>query len=231
MKKDLDSKKGFLQKDTVSMARELLGKLLVINTENTVLAGYITETEAYLGAKDRACHSYGNKRTKKNEAMFEKAGTVYIYTIHTHKMLNIVSCGENNPQAVLIRAVEPAFQLRKMEENRDKKGISVSNGPGKLTEAMKIDDRLNKTQIKFIEENMIKSSNGSDFFYDASKINEKYLYIDLENSRIPKRIENSPRIGIPNKGIWTGRKLRFFVSGNKFVSGMRKSEFKEDVWE
>lgn len=61
-------------------------------------------------------------------------------------------------------------------------------------------------------------------------MNEKYLYINFENSKIPKKIEKIAKIGIPDKGIWTKRKLRFFVVGNKFVSGMRKSEFLEEVW-
>ncbi len=249
-KNNLNSEKVFFQKDTVSLARELLGKLLVINIENEILAGYIIETEAYLGKDDKACHSYQNRKTRKNEAMFEKAGTIYIYTMHTHKMLNIVSCENGNPQAVLIRSIEPVINIEKMEENRGKKGILVTNGPGKLTKAMKIDDRFNKTEIKFIEKNMLKenskenfeknsianesiekiSENKELFNCDISKINEKYLYIDFENSKIPKKIEKTARIGIPDKGIWTKRKLRFFVAGNKFVSGMRKSEFLEDVW-
>ena len=249
-KKDLNSRIVFFQKNTVTMARELLGKLLVINIENEILAGYIIETEAYLGKADKACHSYQNKKTRKNEAMFEKAGTIYIYTMHTHKMLNIVSCENDNQQAVLIRAIEPVINIGKMEENRGKKGILVTNGPGKLTKAMKIDDRFNKTEIRFIEKNMFKdnrkenfrkniienesvkeiSENKELFNYDISKMDEKYLYIDFENSKIPQKIEKTARIGIPNKGVWTKRKLRFFVAGNKFVSGMRKSEFLEDIW-
>ena len=249
-KNGLNSKKVFFQKDTVLLARELLGKLLVINIENEILAGYIIETEAYLGKADKACHSYQNKKTRKNEAMFEKAGTIYIYTMHTHKMLNIVSCENDNPQAVLIRAIEPVINIEKMVENRGKKGILATNGPGKLTKAMKIGDRFNKTEIKFIEKNMFKKNSKENFRkniivnesikeiignkklfnYDISKMDEKYLYIDFENSKIPQKIEKTARIGIPNKGVWTKRKLRFFVAGNKFVSGMKKSEFLEDVW-
>lgn len=59
---------------------------------------------------------------------------------------------------------------------------------------------------------------------------EKILYIDFENSKIPKNIESSARIGIPNKGIWTEKELRYFVAGNKYVSGMKKSEFKDECW-
>ena len=234
----LEIREKFYQKDTVTMARELLGKILILKNENGIFAGYIVETEAYLGEFDKACHGYGNKKTPKVEALFEKAGTVYIYTMHTHKMLNIVSCEEGNPQAVLIRAVEPILNVNVMEENREKSGILVSNGPGKLTKAFGIDDRFNKTEIQIIEKNMFEKKNlleklenrNFGIKYDISKINEEYLYLDFENAKIPRKIETSARIGIPNKGIWTEKKLRFFVKGNKFVSGMKKAEMKEKIW-
>ena len=234
----LEVKEKFYQQDTVTMAKELLGKILILKNKNEIFAGYIIETEAYLGEFDKACHGYGNKKTPKVEALFEKAGTVYIYTMHTHKMLNIVSCEEGDPQAVLIRAVEPILNVNIMEENRGKSGILVSNGPGKLTKAFGIDDRFNKTEIQIIEKNMFEieelteklKNKNFGIKYDISKINEKYLYLDFENSKIPRKIETSARIGIPNKGIWTEKKLRFFVKGNKFVSGMKKVEMKEKIW-
>ena len=66
--------------------------------------------------------------------------------------------------------------------------------------------------------------------YNSENMDENVLYTDFENSKIPKNIEVSARIGIPNKGIWTEKKLRFFVKGNKFVSGMKKAEMKEKIW-
>jgi len=211
----------------------------IIATIGPKNAGYIVETEAYLGEFDRAAHGYGKKRTPKVEALFEKAGTVYIHSIHSHKMLNIVTCEKGNPQSVLIRAIEPILNIERMEENRGKSGILVSNGPGKFTKAFGIDDRFYKTEIQIVEKNMFEIEN---FFeklenknfkikYDISKINEKYLYLDFENAKIPKKIGTSARIGVPNKGVWTEKKLRFFVEGNRFVSGMRKAEMKDDVWE
>ena len=234
----LEVKEKFYQQDTVTMAKELLGKIMILKNENGIFAGYIVETEAYLGEFDKACHGYGNKKTPKVEALFEKAGTVYIYTMHTHKMLNIVSCEEGDPQAVLIRAVEPILNVNIMEENRGKSRILVSNGSGKLTKAFGIDDRFNKTEIQIIEKNMFEIEELSEKLenknfgikYDISKINKKYLYLDFENAKIPRKIETSARIGIPNKGIWTEKKLRFFVKGNKFVSGMKKAEMKEKIW-
>jgi DNA-3-methyladenine glycosylase len=218
----------FFKQDTISLAKDLLGKLILVKKDDEILGGYIVETEAYLGAVDRACHGFEGKRTPKVEALFGKAGTVYIYTMHTHKMLNIVSCEEGNPQAVLIRGVEPVINVERMVENRGKSGILVSNGPGKLTKAMGISDKFNKSNISEITRNFQKIT--QEINYNSKNIQENVLYIDFENSKIPKKIEISARIGIPNKGVWTEKQLRYFVAGNKYVSRMKKSEFNDNCW-
>ena len=218
----------FFKQDTISLAKDLLGKLILVKKDDEILGGYIVETEAYLGAVDRACHGFEGKRTPKVEALFGKAGTVYIYTMHTHKMLNIVSCEEGNPQAVLIRGIEPVINVERMIENRGKSGILVSNGPGKLTKAMGISDKFNKSNIFEITKNFQKIT--QEMNYNSKNIQENVLYIDFENSKIPKKIEISARIGIPNKGVWTEKQLRYFVAGNKYVSRMKKSEFNDNCW-
>ena len=218
----------FFKQDTISLAKDLLGKLILVKEDDEILGGYIVETEAYLGAVDRACHGFEGKRTPKVEALFGKAGTVYIYTMHTHKMLNIVSCEEGNPQAVLIRGIEPVINVERMIKNRGKSGILVSNGPGKLTKAMGIGDVFNKSKICEITKKFHKVSKKS--IYDIENMQENILYIDFENSKIPKNIEISARIGIPNKGIWTEKQLRYFVAGNKYVSRIKKSEFNDNCW-
>ena len=218
----------FFKQDTISLAKDLLGKLILVKKDDEILGGYIVETEAYLGAVDRACHGFEGKRTPKVEALFGKAGTVYIYTMHTHKMLNIVSCEEGNPQAVLIRGIEPVINVERMVENRGKSGILVSNGPGKLTKAMGISDKFNKSNIFEITKNFHKIT--QEMNYNSKNIQENVLYIDFENSKIPKKIEISERIGIPNKGVWTEKQLRYFVAGNKYVSRMKKSEFNDSCW-
>ena len=220
--------KQFFEQDTISLAKDLLGKLILVKKDDEILGGYIVETEAYLGAVDRACHGFEGKLTPKVEALFGKAGTVYIYTMHTHKMLNIVSCEEGNPQAVLIRGIEPVINIERMIENRGKEGILISNGPGKLTKAMGIGDVFNKSKICEITKEFHKVSKKS--IYDIENMEENILYIDFENSKIAKNISISARIGIPNKGIWTEKELRYFVAGNKYVSRMKKSEFKDECW-
>ena len=218
----------FFKQDTISLAKDLLGKLILVKKDDEILGGYIVETEAYLGAVDRACHGFEGKRTPKVEALFGKAGTVYIYTMHTHKMLNIVSCEEGNPQAVLIRGIEPVINVERMVENRGKSGILVSNGPGKLTKAMGISDKFNKSNISEITRNFQKIT--QELIYNSENMKENLLYVDFENSKIPKKIEISARIGIPNKGVWTEKQLRYFVAGNKYVSRMKKSEFNDNCW-
>jgi len=191
----------FIHPATKEIAQNLLGKLLVHKTHACIYSGFIVETEAYVGMDDMACHSYGGKNTPRLQSMYKAGGTIYVYTMHNHHMLNIVTKEANNPQAVLIRAVEPAEGIEQMAANRQQTGILISNGPGKLTKAMAITKEL-----------------------DGTVMNEGALYIDEENSKEPNKIITAPRIGIPNKGDWTIAPLRYYVKGHPFVSGMAKKE-------
>lgn len=122
----------FFQKDVLEIAPALIGKYLVRKYENNKVQKFlITETEAYRGEEDLACHA-SKGRTNRTEIMYKKGGTIYIYLIYgMYWMLNIVTENENIPQAVLIRRIEGY------------------NGPGKLTKALKIDKSLNgKTLCK-----------------------------------------------------------------------------------
>jgi len=208
----------FYKKDTITVAKELLGKILISKSENEIFAGYIVETEAYLGEFDRAAHGYGKKRTPKVEALFEKAGTVYIHSIHSHKMLNIVTCEKGNPQSVLIRAIEPILNVKRMEENRGKSGILVSNGPGKFTKAFGIDDRFYKTEIQIVEENMFGSSianyrNSSEDRYVSSIFHgmykrEVFQKVGLVNEQLGRTEDNDIHYRIREHGY----KIRYSPS-------------------
>ncbi|MFO8069920.1 MAG: DNA-3-methyladenine glycosylase [Alkalibacterium sp.] len=180
---------------TEEMAERLLGCLLVKETNGVTTSGWIVETEAYVGVLDEACHSYNGKNTPRMKAMFERAGTIYIYKMHTHQLLNVVTRDQGDPQGVLIRAVEPYEGRSLMEERRQRKGVDVTNGPGKLTKAMGITMMDHGTSI------LIPS-----------------LYIDIRHKRTPSTVEKSKRIGIPNKGEWTESLLRFTVKGNPYLS-------------
>src|SRR5690606_35395714 len=131
--------KTFFQRPTLQLARDLLGCLLVKITDEGMTAGYIVETEAYMGPEDRAAHSYGNRRTKRTEIMFGEAGYVYTYQMHTHTLVNVVSGKIDKPEAILIRALEPAYGIELMRMRRPVEQLKMlTNGPGKLTKAMGI---------------------------------------------------------------------------------------------
>ncbi|WP_413536538.1 DNA-3-methyladenine glycosylase [Carnobacterium divergens] len=185
-------------KTTEEIAKALLGRLLIKETPEGTVSGWIVETEAYLGVIDEAAHSFNGKNTPRLKSMYEEAGTIYIYQMHTHQMLNLVVKEAGTPEAVLIRGIEPFVGLELMETRRGKTGIDVSNGPGKLTKAFGI------TQMD-----------------DGSKIYEKPLYLAKERRKIPLSIDATPRIGVPNKGPWTEAPLRFSVAGNPYVSKRR----------
>lgn len=190
----------FNTKSTEEIAQFLLGMYLEHETESGILAGYIVDTEAYLGPKDEAAHSFWLRNTPRLKAMYEKPGTIYLYTMHTHLILNMVTQEKGNPQGVMIRAIEPADGIEKMEENRKgRKGIELSNGPGKLVAALGIDRKLYGRSI-----------------FDSS------LRIVPEKRKTPQRIRALPRIGIPNKGIWTDLPLRYVVSGNPYISKQKR---------
>ena len=101
--------RSFYQRDTTTVAQALLGQLLVRTLpDGTRLAGLIVETEAYLGPDDRAAHTYNNKRSPRNDAMWQRGGTCYVYfTYGMHYCMNLVTRDEQHPQAVLIRALQP----------------------------------------------------------------------------------------------------------------------------
>lgn len=193
---------------TEEIAQKLLGKLLVHETTEGRVSGFIVETEAYLGVPDLAAHSYGGKRTKRTEAMFQKEGTLYVHVMHTHVLLNISTQMEGTPEGVLIRAVEPYEGISYMESQRAKHGLQLTNGPGNLTKALGI------TMEQY----------GDSIFGET-------LYLDKHIIRIPKEIIRTPRIGINNKGVWTEKLLRFVVSGNPYVSRRKHKVTPDYGWE
>ncbi|VXA97637.1 3-alkylated purines and hypoxanthine DNA glycosidase [Bacillus sp. 349Y] len=184
----------FYEQPTLELAKSLLGCLMVKETEEGTVSGYIVETEAYMGPKDRAAHSYGNRRTKRTEVMFAESGRIYTYVMHTHCLVNVVSGGSGVPEAILIRAVEPVDGLELMASRRE--GHSMKNwtsGPGKLTKAMGI----------------TMEDYGGSFLVPPLTIHEGYL---------PERIAEGKRIGIDNSGEAKDYPWRFWIEGNPYVS-------------
>ncbi len=140
-------KNDFYNRNAVIVAKELLGKILVRRLNGKEIQCMITETEAYMGPEDKACHAYNNKRTKRTDAMFKQGGHAYVYLIYgMYYCLNVVTGDIDKPEAVLIRAVDPITGLDTIVKNRKVKSNKVedlTNGPGKLCQALRIDKQLN----------------------------------------------------------------------------------------
>ncbi|MEP6789634.1 MAG: DNA-3-methyladenine glycosylase [Acidobacteriota bacterium] len=192
------SRKFYLREDTVEVARDLLGKLLVVPDETgRRISGMIVETEAYLGVADRAAHSYGGRRTARNEVMYGPAGYSYVFFVYgMYNQFNVVTGPAGHPHAILIRAVEP---VKGVEIMRDRRGAmkdrNLTSGPGKLCIALSVDRRLN----------------GEDLRGDR-------IWLEDHRSFSTEEIAVGTRIGIDYAGEDAEKPWRFWVMGNEFVS-------------
>ncbi|RFU60669.1 DNA-3-methyladenine glycosylase [Bacillus sp. V59.32b] len=186
--------KEFFEKPTLELAQALLGCLLIKETPEGTAAGYIVETEAYIGPEDRVAHSFGNRRTKRTEVMFGEPGMIYTYSMHTHTLVNVVSGEKEQPHAILIRAVEPYLGIPLMQERRGMSELKkLTSGPGKLTKALGI----------------TMSDYGHSF-------REPPLWI--APGKPPENISTGARIGIDNSGEAKDYPWRFWVSGSPYIS-------------
>ena len=202
--------RNFYGRDTITVAKELLGKTLVHHIDGHILKGKIVETEAYLGVIDKAAHSYGGKRTKRVETMYGLPGTAYVYLIYgMYYCFNIVTKEEGVPEAVLIRGIEPLEGIEQMALNRYEKSYdnltkyqrnNLTNGPGKLSMAFNIDKTLDK-------EDLCKNR----------------LYLEKEGEEEDKfNIIQTTRIGIDYAEEAKYYPYRFYIEGNKHVSVIKK---------
>lgn len=147
--------RDFYDRDTVLAARELLGKYLVRRLDGETLVCRITETEAYIGRCDKACHAYNYKKTERTSALFQPPGHTYVYFIYgMHHCLNFVTEPEGEPAAVLIRGAEPVHGLDAMWRARYgekpftlQRLRSLMNGPGKLCQALGITKQENRLDL------------------------------------------------------------------------------------
>ncbi|MFP3947079.1 MAG: DNA-3-methyladenine glycosylase [Archaeoglobaceae archaeon] len=186
--------RGFFQRDTRTVARQLLGKVLVHKTIDGVTSGVIIETEAYFGPEDPA--SRARKRTRISELMWQKAGLAMVYMVHANWLLNVTTEKKGNPGAVLIRALEPLEGVDLMKKRRSISEIkNLTSGPGKLTQAMGITGEYH----------------GVDLLHQYGLRILEGVKEDLEDLEISK----SQRIGVTED---LEEELRFFISGNEFVS-------------
>lgn len=141
--------KYYQNPDTLFLARDLIGKYIFTHIDDELTGGMITETEAYLGIEDRACHAYAERRTARNASMYAAGGIAYVYLCYgIHALFNIVTHGEDNPHAILLRAIIPEIGIPTMLKRRNKKILKgLASGPGTLTQALGISSRHNATSL------------------------------------------------------------------------------------
>jgi DNA-3-methyladenine glycosylase len=190
----------YAREETLAVARALLGKRLVVPAQDGArVSGRIVEVEAYLGAGDKAAHSYGWRRTARTETMYAKGGTVYVFFVYgMHHQFNVVTGPEGTPTAVLVRAIEPEEGIEIMRERRAvTKERELTSGPGKLCKALAIDR-------SFDGEDLTKSTR---------------VWLEDAGTRIsPEEIAAGPRIGIAYAEEYVLKPWRFWMKGNPFVS-------------
>ena len=136
--------------DTLELSKDILGKKLVTKVDNQITSGIIVESEAYLGGNDKASHAFDNKLTNRTSTMFEEGGISYIYLCYgMHSLFNIVTNNKGIPEAILIRAIEPIDGISIMckRRNMEEKSYNLTNGPGKLSQALGITKKLNRQSL------------------------------------------------------------------------------------
>lgn len=177
----------FYSRNTVKVAKDLLGKTLVRKTGNKLMSGIISETEAYRHTDDPASHAFRGITTR-NKAMFEQVGIAYVYfTYGMHYCVNVVAKSDKfDAGAVLIRALIPKLGIKEMIKNRNAESLSnLTNGPAKLTQAMKITkkqygENLTKQSSLYITEGIKPTAIISSTRIGIKKGNDKKWNFKIE---------------------------------------------------
>lgn len=140
----------FQQQDIVYLAKDLLGKIIHTNIDGQLCSGIISETEAYAGVGDKACHAHLGRFTKRTQVMYEPGGVAYVYLCYgIHHLFNIVCNQKGVADVVLIRGVIPTTGLETMLQRRKKAKVTsnLCSGPGNFTQAFGISKMQNETSI------------------------------------------------------------------------------------
>ncbi|HVF97838.1 MAG TPA: DNA-3-methyladenine glycosylase [Flavisolibacter sp.] len=192
----------YLQDDVVTIAKALLGKVLVTNISGDCTAGRIVETEAYAGETDKASHA-SKGRTSRTEVMYANGGRAYVYLCYgIHQMFNIVTAKDGVPHAVLIRAIEPLEGKDLMLERSGKKkwDASITSGPGRVGKAMGF--HTSQCGLSLQSEELFVAD-------DGFAVNQT-------------DIVSSPRIGVDYAGDHAKWHYRFYLRGSSYISGKKK---------
>lgn len=197
--------KQFYKQGALTLAKELLGKVIVRKIDNVTLRAKIVETEAYIGEIDKASHAYNNRRTERTEPLFREGGISYVFFIYgKYYCFNVISGIENKGEGVLIRALEPLNEFDYLAEKRfnenynelsESKKKALTNGPSKLCMALSID----------------KSDNYKNLYEKGD------LYIEDGEGENFEMVETK-RIGIDYAEEAIDFPWRFYIKGNKYIS-------------
>ncbi len=189
--------RAFYARDTLIVARELLGQRLVRLLDGQRIAGRIVEVEAYIGEEDKACHAAPG-RTARNAVMYGPAGHAYVYFIYgMHHCFNVVTEREGFPAAVLVRALEPVEGIDVMRARRQgHEGLELANGPAKLCYALGIDRALNGLDL----------IGGND------------LWIERDRTVGDDQVATGPRVGVRGDERALTVAWRFWLRYSQYVS-------------
>ena len=189
----------YLRKNVLQISMDLLGKVLVTKWNGEYTSGRIVETEAYEGEKDMASHA-SKGRTRRTEVMYGDGGRAYVYLCYgIHQMFNIVTNKKGVPHAILIRAVEPIDGVEIMLRRTGKSQLdeTLTRGPGNVGRAF----GFHTSQCGF-------------------SLDSEELFIGDDGYKLTESmIATSPRIGVDYAGEHAGWHYRFYIKGNKYVSG------------
>lgn len=189
-------KSFYLRSDILSLSKELLGKYLFTNF-GKITGGKIVETEAYVGIDDKASHAYLGKKSKRNRAMFQEGGIAYVYLCYgMHHLFNVVTNIEGVPHAVLIRAIEPVYNIPVMLERRKMQKVArnLTAGPALLTQALGIKVEHNQMPL------------------------DQKIWISEREDISPSSIIASPRVGIAYAQEDALLPYRFRIKENHWTS-------------
>ena len=195
----------------VTVARDLLGKVLVTEFDGRRTSGRIVEVEAYNGVGDRASHAWSGRRTRRTEVMFGAGGTAYVYLIYgIHHLFNVVTNKKDIPHAVLVRALEPMEGIEVMRERSGRVDSAAEGGD----EVPRVDYSLTRGPGN------LSRALGLRTLHTGTSLLGDEIWIGDDGYR-PKRSEivAGPRIGVDYAGVDAGLPYRFFIKGSPYVSG------------
>jgi len=192
-------KEFYTRTNTVQVGKDLLGKYLCSFVDGVLTEGIICETEAYCGAEDRGCHAYNRRYTDRTKIMYAEGGVAYVYLCYgIHHLFNVITHIEDEPHAVLIRAVEPVTGIDKMLKRTGKKifNPSLAAGPGLVSQCL-----------------------GFKTNHTGESLLGSRIWIEDRGNRITKKdIVASARVGMNFEGSYKMIPWRFRIRNSKFTS-------------